>query len=370
MKKLIPFLIVLFVGTTCFAVEWEYVNEGIVSRFNSPYLMYSGAGTFSDNYSSDIPFSYSIKIDFLSIEFEIKVDGKELKKTGDKTYRARDDFAYFLYSKTEYIDETYDEYIVKIKTSDERIHSYDAYLEYDGTISLGKLKDSYDKSYQYLGSDSSILDSLLTDMHLKVVIIKKDEKQTAFNIGTIPGLPETLLRQLYVENSFFVEDETLYKRDYGHSIIPSGVEWSSFNVDFLDIKHISAFCFFDTEIGDVVLPDSIVSIEKDAFCFCDNITSFIFPSSLEIIPEGVLHYCKSLTEITIPKSVTKIESEAFSNCPALSKINYLGTKAEFKSIEKEKNWDMKTGNYTVVCSDGILDKIEAEETSTDDKWWL
>ena len=363
MKKLIPILLFLFVGMTCFASGWEYINDDILSHIISPYLIYSGTGTCSDNNSSDIPFSYSIEINFNSISFEITVNGEKLKKTGDKTYRVSDDIANFF-------DGSYDEYVVKVKTTEERIHSYDAYLEYDGTVELGKLRDSYDKSYQYLGSDSSILETLLTDKHLKIVLIKKDEKQTTFNIGTISGLSETLLRQLYVENRFFVEDETYYNRNYRLSIIPSGVEWSSFNVDFSGVKHVSAFCFFDSEIGDVVLPDSIVTIGRDAFAFCDNITSFVFSSNLGTIPESVLDYCENLTEITIPKSVTKIESEAFSYCSALSIVNYLGTEAEFKLIEKGKNWDLRTGNYTVVCSDGVLDKIEAEGTSADDKWWL
>ena len=68
--------------------------------------------------------------------------------------------------------------------------------------------------------------------------------------------------------------------------------------------------------------------------------------------------CRRLTSITIPDSVTRICWYAFENCTGLTKIDFNGTKAQWKAIEKY-GWRDNTGDFTVYCTDGTLSKSEA-----------
>ena len=70
--------------------------------------------------------------------------------------------------------------------------------------------------------------------------------------------------------------------------------------------------------------------------------------------------CKD-TNIVIPAEyndlpVTSIEREAFWGCESLTSITYKGTKAQWNQIEKGIRWDEDTGNYTIHCTDGDIEK--------------
>ena len=60
--------------------------------------------------------------------------------------------------------------------------------------------------------------------------------------------------------------------------------------------------------------------------------------------------------VTIPDSVTSIESDAFRYCRSLTEINFEGTKAQWKAISKGSNWNYNTGAYTIYCTDGNIGK--------------
>ncbi len=74
------------------------------------------------------------------------------------------------------------------------------------------------------------------------------------------------------------------------------------------------------------------------------------------IEDATFAGCTSLNAITIPSSVTSIGEVAFAYCNSLSSITYSGTNTEWIAIEKNKNWDSNTGNYTVYCTDGEITK--------------
>ncbi len=63
-----------------------------------------------------------------------------------------------------------------------------------------------------------------------------------------------------------------------------------------------------------------------------------------------------LTSVTIPDSVTSIEKEAFYGCSELTDIQFNGSVKDWQAIEKAENWDSYTGDYTITCTDGTIDK--------------
>ena len=134
------------------------------------------------------------------------------------------------------------------------------------------------------------------------------------------------------------------------------------------IKELYTYCFSQTSIESINIPDSITAIRTGAFCnckalksvtvpdsvtfvgsfafaYCDNLinvslpndlasdkvgdqmfrecsnlTSVTLPSNLTRIPQMFFHSCKALTKINIPDSVTFIGNNAFGQCVSLTEI--------------------------------------------------
>ncbi len=74
------------------------------------------------------------------------------------------------------------------------------------------------------------------------------------------------------------------------------------------------------------------------------------------IEQYAFEFRTGLTSIELPNSIYSIGYGAFRNCSALTEILYRGTVAEWQAIYKSENWDFNTGNYTITCTDGTIDK--------------
>ena len=69
------------------------------------------------------------------------------------------------------------------------------------------------------------------------------------------------------------------------------------------------------------VPNSVITIQEQAFEGCSSLTSINIPDSVTSIGGGAFNNCRSLTSINIPDSVTKIGGSAFSRCRSLTSIN-------------------------------------------------
>lgn len=98
----------------------------------------------------------------------------------------------------------------------------------------------------------------------------------------------------------------------------------------------------------VVLPQTVKSIETEAFKWQLGIKSLIIPSSVERIGKRAFDGCSGLESITIPQSVSRIEAGTFRGCTKLAEIsmpksiNYIG-EAAFHSCSALKKVAIPTG---------------------------
>ncbi len=58
----------------------------------------------------------------------------------------------------------------------------------------------------------------------------------------------------------------------------------------------------------------------------------------------------------IGNGVTSVDQYVFEYCSSLTSITFSGTKAQWDAIEKVDDWNYNTGNYTIHCTDGDIQK--------------
>ena len=69
--------------------------------------------------------------------------------------------------------------------------------------------------------------------------------------------------------------------------------------------------------GDVVIPEGVTSIGKEAFRGCDAIISIAIPNGVTSIGARAFELCNNLAKVTIPRSIKSIGAAAFFGCDAL-----------------------------------------------------
>ena len=147
----------------------------------------------------------------------------------------------------------------------------------------------------------------------------------------------------------------------------------------------SAFSNCDSLVN-ISIPDSVTTIGTSAFSGCSSLTSIEIPDSVKNFGGSLFSYCSSLVNISLGTNITKLLSNhsfepnvgmfegctsltcivipytvveiesAFRDCTSLTSIIYDGTVEEWNAIRKSVYWNKNTGNYTIYCTDGNIEK--------------
>ena len=115
--------------------------------------------------------------------------------------------------------------------------------------------------------------------------------------------------------------------------------------------------FYDCEgLTRVTIGNGVTSIGEGAFWDCSGLTSVTIGNGVKEIGRMAFYQCTALTSVTIGSGVTSIGYEAFYQCTALTDFQFRGTIAKWQAIEKGSWWAYDTGDYTVTCTDGTVDR--------------
>ena len=102
------------------------------------------------------------------------------------------------------------------------------------------------------------------------------------------------------------------------------------------------------------LPPNLESIGGHAFAENQNLIVANIPLNITKLGAGAFANCLNLQVVSIPNSVKDIGFNCFFNCVDLERINYAGTKAEWRKIKRGSNWLAKAKTTEVVCLDGTI----------------
>ena len=82
----------------------------------------------------------------------------------------------------------------------------------------------------------------------------------------------------------------------------------------------SAPTFYNSNLIECIIPNTVTSISFNAFNGCSGLTSVTIPNSVTSIGINAFEYCSSLTNVTIGNSVTSIGEAAFYDCSSLTSV--------------------------------------------------
>ena len=159
----------------------------------------------------------------------------------------------------------------------------------------------------------------------------------------------TRLTEVTIPNSVTEIDRTAFSNcsnltevTIGNSVTSIGDDafYNCTNLSKVNILDLSAWCNinFDSdrtnplyyarklylneiEINNLVIPNDITKINKNAFYNCSSITTISIPNSVTSIGYQAFMSCSNLKSISIGNSVNSIDSRAFFACNSLTEVN-------------------------------------------------
>jgi len=124
---------------------------------------------------------------------------------------------------------------------------------------------------------------------------------------------------------------TAYSGAGGQVAIPSSV--NGYPVEAVGSGSEPVFGWENSSLTNVIIPDSVTSIEKKAFNGALALISVTIGNSVKNIGAFAFEDCISLPDVFIPESVTSIGEEAFKDCSSLTSIEVAALNQDYSSIE-------------------------------------
>ena len=129
----------------------------------------------------------------------------------------------------------------------------------------------------------------------------------------------TRLTSITIPNSITSIGESAFEGCSGLNkvIVPDIAAWCSIDFEvganpLSYARHL--FSDENTEIKDLIIPNSVTSIAGGAFQYCSSLNSVTFGDNVTTIGVAAFRACSGLTTITIPNSVKTIGGSAFKDC--------------------------------------------------------
>ncbi|MBR5854175.1 MAG: leucine-rich repeat protein, partial [Paludibacteraceae bacterium] len=162
-----------------------------------------------------------------------------------------------------------------------------------------------------------------------------------------------------IGNSAFSGCSSLTKTNYTGDITSwCDIKFGNGSANPMDYSH--NFYINNQEIKDLVIPNSIDTINDYAFYNCGSLTSVTIPNSVTSIGNSAFRGCSSLTSVTIPNRVTSIYDYAFYKCSSLTSVT-IGNSVT--SIESTAFSGCSSLTSVTINSDAIVNKAYSSSSN-------
>ena len=158
------------------------------------------------------------------------------------------------------------------------------------------------------------------------------------------GLVEIVLPQSVtsIENAAFASCIELKSVKIGSGVTKIG------DLAFIDCRSLTS----------IEIPDSVTSVSAQSFQACESLKDVTLGKGLTSINSSMFFRCSALEKIVIPAEVESIEPSAFADCTKLADVYYGGTVVEWNAL-KDNGKISSTGNdalfnATIHCTNGIV----------------
>ncbi len=140
------------------------------------------------------------------------------------------------------------------------------------------------------------------------------------------------------------------------------------------ISDIPSWCFEETSLKSIVIPESVTRIYNRAFYECKSLQSIVIPSSVENIGEEVFYGCESLTSIEVKVKTDEVEEggktvEKVVSLPEVNSNVFGDWKLSYYDKEKEELFSRDNLKITFKKPDGSkVKKSEIKDLSEYGSW--
>ncbi len=132
------------------------------------------------------------------------------------------------------------------------------------------------------------------------------------------------------------------------------------------VTSIDNYAFYGCSgLTSVTIGNSVTSIGNYAFYNCSGMTSLTIGNSVTTIGYGAFRGCSGMTSLTIGNSVTRVEDYAFFDCSGLTSVYYMGDIAQWCRI----SWISYSSNplqyaYSLYINNEVINDLVIPNTVT------
>lgn len=132
------------------------------------------------------------------------------------------------------------------------------------------------------------------------------------------------------------------------------------------IQILEEFCFANSGVKKIKMPDNVYECEHSVFKDCKNLTEIIYSKNIRKIPKKMFLNCTSLERCILNNMVVSIHDNAFENCSSLEQIylpnsvKYIYTKAFSPTVDLYSSDSAPIALGTANIVDSETNNLHAE----------
>lgn len=104
----------------------------------------------------------------------------------------------------------------------------------------------------------------------------------------------------------------------------------------------------------VTLSKNIISIGYGAFADCTRLEEVEVFDGIKRMDSFAFSGCSSLAELSLTASLEWLGEDIFYGCEKLTSLTFVGTKSQWRAVDKESAWSEDSSLTEIICSDGTV----------------